>query len=53
MPDSSPPYPRAYTAAPVAPANGLFQAIDWVFDQSEDLSWDSLGILVPTPAMGG
>ncbi|MHC5560685.1 hypothetical protein [Kocuria sp. U4B] len=52
MPDPSRTYLRAYVAAPVAPANGLFQAIHWVFDQDEDLSWDSIGILVPTPAMG-
>ena len=52
MPDSSLNYPRAYVAAPVAPANGLFQAINWVFDQSEDLSWASIGILVPTVGMG-
>src|SRR3712207_2018465 len=52
MSDSSRHYPRAYVAAPVAPANGLFQAIHWVFDQSEDLSWDSIGILVPTPQVG-
>lgn len=56
MPDSlrecSRVYPRAYTSAPVAPANGLFTAINWVFDQSEDLSWDSIAILVPTLSMG-
>ena len=52
MPDPLRHYPRAYVAAPVAPANGLFQAIHWVFDQSEDLSWDSIGILVPTPQVG-
>lgn len=50
--DCSRVYPRAYTAAPVAPANGLFTAINWVFDQSEDLSWESLGILVPNIGMG-
>lgn len=43
--------PRAYVAAPVAPANGLFQAIHWAFDQAEDLTWGDLGILVTDPAM--
>lgn len=38
MPDFSRDYPRAYVAAPVAPANGLFTAIHWIFDRSEDLS---------------
>jgi hypothetical protein len=52
MPDSLHDYPRAYVAAPVAPANGLFAAINWVFDQSEDLSWASIGILVPTVRLG-
>ena len=42
--------PRAYVAAPVAPANGLFQAIHWAFDQAEDLTWGDLGILVTDPA---
>ena len=52
MPDSSRTYPRAYFAAPGAPANGLFTAINWGFDQDEGLSWDSIGILVPTPQVG-
>jgi hypothetical protein len=52
MPDSSHRYPRAYVAAPVAPANGLFQAINWAFEQSEDLTWASIGILVPEPGLG-
>lgn len=43
--------PRAYVAAPVAPANGLFQAINWAFDQAEELTWGDLGILVADPVM--
>jgi len=50
MPDSFSVYPRAYVAAPVAPANGLFQAIHWAFGQDEDLGWRELGILVPAAA---
>lgn len=41
--------PRAYVAAPVAPATGLFRAIDWAFDQAADLTWGDLRILVPDP----
>lgn len=52
MPHYSRHCPRAYVAAPVAPANGLFQAITWAFDQSEDLGWDSIGVLVASPGMG-
>lgn len=43
--------PRAYVAAPVAPASGLFQAINWAFDQAEELTWGDLGILVADPVM--
>lgn len=43
--------PRACVAAPVAPANGLFQAIGWAFDQAEDLTWRDLGILVTGPSV--
>lgn len=43
--------PRAYVAAPVAPANGLFQVINWAFHQAEDLTWGDLGILVTDLAM--
>ena len=43
--------PRAYLAAPVAAANGLFQAINWAFDQDDDLTWADLGILVADPAL--
>lgn len=43
--------PRAYVAAPVAPANGLFQIINWAFEQAEDLTWGDLGILVADPTM--
>lgn len=45
--------PRAYVAAPVAPANGLFQAINWAFDQAGDLAWRDLRILVADTAMAG
>ena len=44
-------FPRAYVAAPVAAANGLFQAINWAFDQSEDLTWARIGVLVPQVSM--
>lgn len=43
--------PRAYVAAPVAPANGLFRVINWAFDQADDLAWEDLGILVVDPVM--
>lgn len=43
--------PRAYVAAPVAPANGLFRAINWAFDQDSDLTWKDLGILVADPVL--
>lgn len=43
--------PRAYVAAPVAPANGLFRAIDWSFDQAAELTWGDLRILVTDPAV--
>lgn len=44
-------HPRAYVAAPVSAANGLFQALHWAFDQAEDLTWASIGILVADPDM--
>lgn len=43
--------PRAYVAAPVAPANGLFQVINWAFDQASDLTWADLRLLVADPGM--
>lgn len=43
--------PRAYVAAPVAPATGLFQAINWAFDQAEDLTWGDLRIMVSDPGL--
>jgi transposase len=43
--------PRAYVAAPVAPANGLFQVINWAFDQTGELTWGDLRILVADTAM--
>lgn len=43
--------PRAYVASPVAPANGLFQVINWAFDQAGDLTWGDLRILVADTAM--
>lgn len=46
-----PPRPRAYVAAPVAPAAGLFRAINWAFDQDCDLTWKDLAILVADPAL--
>lgn len=42
---------RAYVAAPVAPANGLFRVINWAFDQADDLTWENLGILVADPVL--
>ena len=39
--------PRAYTAAPMAPGVAVFHAAAWIFSHSEDLSWSSLGIVVP------
>lgn len=42
---------RAYVAAPVALAAGLFRAISWAFDQDGDLTWKDLGILVADPAL--
>ena len=39
--------PRAYTAAPMAPGVAVFHAAAWIFSHSEDLSWASLGIVVP------
>ncbi|MGX5359049.1 hypothetical protein [Kocuria sp. KH4] len=35
----------------MAPANGLFQAINWAFDQADDLTWGDLGILVADPVL--
>ncbi|MGQ1795833.1 hypothetical protein ACT4S5_01640 [Kocuria oceani] len=43
--------PRAYVAAPVAPATGLFRAIDWAFVQAGDLTWGDLRTLVPDPTL--
>ncbi|MEX5272041.1 hypothetical protein [Kocuria sabuli] len=52
MSSGAPPHrPRAYVAAPVAPATGLFQAINWAFDQAEDLTWSDLRILVSDPGL--
>jgi hypothetical protein len=46
----APPHrPRAYVAAPVAPENGLFQAINRSFDQAEDPARGDLSILVRDP----
>ena len=42
--------PRAYVAA-VAPATGLFRAINWAFEQDGDLTWGDLGILVADPVL--
>ena len=39
--------PRAYTAAPMAPGVAVFHAAAWIFSHSEELSWSSLGIVVP------
>ncbi|MHC5560678.1 hypothetical protein [Kocuria sp. U4B] len=44
--------PRAYVAAPVSPANGLFRVITWAFEQAEDLTWGDLRILVSEAALG-
>ncbi|GAB2603443.1 hypothetical protein GCM10009696_06110 [Kocuria himachalensis] len=52
MPHYSRHCPRADVAAPVAPANGLFQAITWALHQSEDLGGDSIGVLVASAGMG-
>lgn len=41
------PNPRAYTAAPMAPAVGVFHAAAWLFSHSEELSWASLALVVP------
>ena len=46
-----PPRPRAYVAAPVVPAAGLFRAINCAFDQDGDPTWKDLGILVADPAL--
>ncbi|MCT1615582.1 hypothetical protein [Kocuria marina] len=46
-----PPRPRAYVAAPVAPAAALFLAINWAFDQDGDPTWKDLGILVADPVL--
>lgn len=45
------PRPRAYVAAPVAPADGLFRAIDWSFDQAAELTWGDLRILGTDPTV--
>lgn len=39
---------RAYTAAPMAPAVGVFHATTWVFSYNTKLGWASLGIVVPS-----
>ena len=41
------PDPRAYTAAPMAPAVGVFHAVAWVFSHGAGLTWASLEIVVP------
>jgi hypothetical protein len=43
--------PRAYTAAPMAPAVGVFHAAAWVFSHSTEVSWASLGIVVPDSSL--
>ena len=44
--------PRAYTAAPMSPGVGVFRAAAWIFSHSEELSWSSLGIVVPDRSLG-
>lgn len=42
---------RAYVAAPVAPANELFQATHWAVDLDAGLTWKSLGIMAADPPL--
>ena len=43
--------PRAYTTAPMAPAVGVFHAAAWVFSHGTEVSWASLGIVVPDSSL--
>lgn len=39
--------PRAYTAAPMAATVAVYHAVAWAFSHHDELSWGSLGIVVP------